>query len=194
MFRENVRVDCSGILSVALGPKYGNRGALTCHQVHGTKVTSLVHAKEGMNMARLKASVTIRRPADKVFAYTTEAESWPRWHGTMPDAEQISQGPVGMGTTFRGKNRMMGQTMEWSAKLTEFDPCKSWGKIIKSGAVVVDDKLIFDPAEEGTRFTMVYDVKVGGFLKLLSPMIARSMQKALNEDVIHLKNILESQA
>ncbi len=59
-------------------------------------------------MARIEESVEIKRPVDKVFVYTTEAKSWPRWHGTMPEAEQTSQGQVSVGTTFRGKNHMMG--------------------------------------------------------------------------------------
>ena len=145
-------------------------------------------------MARIEESVIIKCPADKVFAYTTEAKSWPKWHGTMPEAEQTSRGQVGVGTTFRGKNRMMGQTSEWTAKVTEYDPYKRWGKIIDSGSVIIDDKLIFDPTEGGTKFTMVYDVKVGGFLKLLSSMIINSMRKQLKLDLINLKSILEAQA
>ena len=145
-------------------------------------------------MARIEESVIIKCPADKVFAYTTEAKSWPKWHGTMPEAEQTSRGQVGVGTTFKGKNRMMGQTSKWTAKVTEYDPYKRWGKIIDSGSVIIDDKLIFDPTEGGTKFTMVYDVKVGGFLKLLSSMIISSMRKQLKMDLINLKNILEAQA
>jgi hypothetical protein len=71
---------------------------------------------------------------------------------------------------------------------------KRWGKLIDSGGVIIDDKLIFDPTERSTRFTMVYDVKVGGFLKLLSSMISRSMRKQLKLDLINLKSILETQA
>jgi uncharacterized protein YndB with AHSA1/START domain len=145
-------------------------------------------------MSRIEGSVIIKRPADKVFTYTTEAKSWPKWHGTIPEAEQTSQGQVGVGTTFRGKTRMMGQTSEWTAKVTEYDPYKRWGKVIDSGSIIIDDKLVFDPAEGGTRFTMIYDVKVGGFLKLLSPMIINSMRKQLKLDLVNLKGILETQA
>lgn len=143
-------------------------------------------------MSRIEESVIIRCPADKVFAYTTEAKSWPKWHGTMPEAEQTSQGQVGVGTTFRGKNRMMGQTSEWTAKVTEYDPYKRWGKVIDSGSIIIDDKLVCDPTEEGMKFTMTYDVKVSGFLKLLSPLIISSMRKQLKLDLVNLKSILET--
>jgi hypothetical protein len=89
---------------------------------------------------------------------------------------------------------MMGQTSNWTAKLTEYQPYKRWGKVIDSGSVVIDDKLIFDPIEGGTKFTMAYDVKVSGFLKLLSPTIMSSLRKQLKKDVIILKSILEVKA
>ena len=145
-------------------------------------------------MSRIEGTVIIKRPADKVFAYTTEAKSWPKWHGAIPEAEQTSKGQMGVGTTFRGKSRMMGQTSEWTAKMTEYEPHKRWGKVIDSGSLVVNDKLVCDPAEGGTRLTMVYEVKVGGMLKLLSPVIISSMRKQLKLDLASLKGILEAQA
>lgn len=145
-------------------------------------------------MSRIEGTVIVKRPADKVFAYTTEAKSWPKWHGAIPEAEQTSKGQMGVGTTFRGKSRMMGQTSEWTAKMTEYEPYKRWGKVIDSGSLVVDDKLVCDPAEGGTRLTMVYEVKVGGILKLLSPVIISSMRKQLKLDLASLKGILEAQA
>jgi uncharacterized protein YndB with AHSA1/START domain len=144
-------------------------------------------------MARIEESVIIKCPVEKVFAYTTEAKSWPKWHGTMPEAEQTSQGQVGVGTTFRGKNRAMGQTSEWTAKVTEYEPYKRWGKVIDSKGIIIDNKLIFDPTEGGTRFTMLWDVKVSGFLKLLSFRIFSSMRKQLKMDLTNLKSIVEAQ-
>ena len=145
-------------------------------------------------MARIEESVEIKRPVDKVFIYTTDAKSWPKWHTSMPEAEQTSQGQVGIGTTFKGSNRMMGMKSKWTAKLTEYEPYKKWGKMIDSGSVIIDDKLIFDPTETGTNFTMIYDVKVSGFLKLLSSIIISSMRKQLKVDLGNLKRILETQS
>ena len=145
-------------------------------------------------MARIEESVIINSPAEKVFTYTTEAKNWPKWHTSMPEAGQTSDGPVGIGTTFKGKNRMMGLTQAYTAKTTEYEPYKKWGKVIDSGNVIIDDKLIFEPAEGGTKFTLVYDVKVGGFLKLLSSMIFSALQKQLKQDMSNIKSILEAKA
>ena len=145
-------------------------------------------------MARIEESVEIKRPADEVFAYTTEAKSWPKWQSFIMEAEQTSQGQIGVGTTFKGTNRMMGLSMKWAAKVTEYEPNRKWGKNITSGSTTIEEQLTFDPIEGGIKFTLVYDMKVGGFLKLFSPMVVSTMRKETKKSLSNLKSILEAQA
>jgi len=60
--------------------------------------------------------------------------------------------------------------------------------------MIIEEHLTFDPVEGGTKFTLVYDMKVGGFLKLFSPMVVSSTRKQTKESPINLKSILEAQA
>jgi hypothetical protein len=53
-------------------------------------------------MARIEESIDIVSPIEKVFTYTMDASSWNQWHSIILESEQTSQGPVGIGTTFRG--------------------------------------------------------------------------------------------
>ena len=144
-------------------------------------------------MARIEESVEIKRPADRVFAYTTDAKSWSKWQSTIPEAEQTSQGAVGVGTTFKGTIRMMGLSMKWTAKATEYEPNKKFGKDITSGSMTVEQHNTYDPIEGGIKFTIVYNAKVGGLMKLFSPMIVSSMRKALKKALGNLKSVLEAQ-
>jgi len=144
-------------------------------------------------MARIEESVEIKRPIDKVFAYTTDAKSWAKWQSCIPEAEQTSQGAVGVGTTFKGTIRMMGLSMKWTAKATEYEPNRKFGKNITSGPMIVEQHNTYDPIEGGIKFTIVYDMKVGGLLKLFLPMIVSSMRKELKKALRNLKGILEAQ-
>ena len=143
-------------------------------------------------MSRIEESVDIRSPAGKVFAFTTDAKSWNRWQTIIPEAEQTSPGPVGAGATFRGTNRMLGRTMQWTATTTEYEPPKKFGKNIVSGPVSIEQHDTYVPTEEGTRFTLSYDVTVKGFMKLMSPLIVSSMRKELRKSLGNLKQILEA--
>ena len=144
-------------------------------------------------MATIEESVQIKRPVDEVFAYTTEAKSWPKWQSFIIEAEQTSQGPKGVGTTFKGTNRMMGRSMKWTAKVTEYEPNRKWAKNIICGSVFIEERMTYDPMEGGINFTIVYDMKVGGFLKLFSPMVVSSTRKETKKSLSNLKSTLEAQ-
>ena len=144
-------------------------------------------------MARIEESIEIKRPVDKVFAYTTDAKNWPKWQSFIQESEQTSQGPMNVGTTFKGVSRMMGRSMKWTAIATECESNKKWVKSITCGSVAIEEHVTYNPVEGGTTFTILYDMKVGGFLKLLSPLMAGSMRKETKKSLGNLKSILEAQ-
>jgi uncharacterized membrane protein len=145
-------------------------------------------------MSTIEESVQIQCPVDKVFAYTTEAKSWPEWQSIITEAQQTSQGPMDVGTTFKGTTRMMGLSMKWTAKVTEYEPNRKWVKNITSGSIIIEEHMTYHPLEAGVNFTIVYDMKVGGFLKLFSPMVVSSMRKETKKSLSDLKGIVEAQA
>jgi len=144
-------------------------------------------------MARIEESVDIKQPVEKVFAYQTEAKNWPKWWSFIPEAEQTSQGPMGVGTTFKGTSRLLGLRMKWVGKTTEYELNRKWAKNITTGSIVIEERPTFDPIEMGTRLTIVFDIKVGGLMKLFSPMIVSSMRKETKKSLSNLKSILEAQ-
>jgi ligand-binding SRPBCC domain-containing protein len=144
-------------------------------------------------MARIEENVDIKRSVDIVFAYQIEAKNWPKWWSFIPEAEQTCQGPIGVGTTFKGTIHILGITMKWTAKATEYESNMKWVKNITAGSTIIEEHMTFDPIEIGTRFTVVFDMKVGGLMKLFSPMIVSSMRKETRKSLGNLKNILEAQ-
>jgi uncharacterized membrane protein len=142
-------------------------------------------------MPRIEESVEIRRPADEVFAYTTDAKNWPKWQSTMPEAEQTSPGPVGVDTTFKGTIRMMGLSMKWTARATEFEANRRFGKTIACGSITNEQHNTYESKDGGTRFTIAYDMKVAGLMKLFSPMIVSAMRGGLKKALDNLKNLLQ---
>jgi hypothetical protein len=143
-------------------------------------------------MSRIEESVEITCPVEKAFAFTTDAGSWSRWQTIIQEAEQTSKGPVSVGTTFRGTNHLMGRSMKWTAEVIEYDVNRKFGKNITSGSVFIEQHNTYITTKEGLKFTIVFDLKVNGFLKLLSPMIVSSMRKELKKSLGNLKQILEA--
>ena len=82
--------------------------------------------------------------------------------------------------------------MKWTAVATEYESNKKWGKNIASGGVAIEEHMTYTPVEGGTAFTIVYNMKAGGLLKLLLPVMARSTSKEAKKSLGNLKTILES--
>jgi ligand-binding SRPBCC domain-containing protein len=144
-------------------------------------------------MARIEESIKIMRPPENVFAFTTDAKSWPKWQSILPEAEQTSPGPVGERATFKGKAHMMGLTMSWTAKATEYEPDKHFGKNITSMGMFIEQHNSYKPVEGGTQFAILYIIKVRGFFKLFSPMLVSTLHKELKKSLANLKSVLEAQ-
>ena len=144
-------------------------------------------------MARIEESVEIECPVDRVFAYTTDAKNWPRWQSIIIESEQTSPGPWSVGTTFKGTTRLMGLSMKWTAVATEYELNKKWTKNITSGSITIDERVVYEPVDERIKFTIVYDMKIGGLMKLFSPMIVSSMRRETKKSLSNLKSVLEAQ-
>jgi hypothetical protein len=143
-------------------------------------------------MARIEESIEIRAPVEKVFAISTDAARWSTWHTAIPEAEQTSAGPVGVGSTFKGVTRLMGRSMPWTATATECEMNKKFGKNIDSGSVLVEQHNTYTPTPDGTRFGMIYDMKFSGCIRLISPMLVRAMRKEMKNSLVNLKQLLEA--
>jgi len=143
-------------------------------------------------MAMIEETVEIKCPVDRVFAYATDAKAWPKWHVSMLEAEQTSPAEIGVETTFGGANKVMGRRMAWTSEVTEYKVNEMWRQTIKLGSTVIDEHLTFYPVEGGTKFTQVYDVKMGGFLKLVAPMVISTTRKEMKVNLNDLKRILET--
>jgi hypothetical protein len=144
-------------------------------------------------MARIEESVEIKRPVDRVFAYTTDAKTWSKWQSIIPEAEQTSQGPMCVGAMTKGTFHMMGLSMKWIGKATEYEPNRKFGKNIICGPITNEQHNTYAAVHGGTKFIIVYDMRIGGFMKPMSPMIVSSMRKELKKSLGNLKRILEAQ-
>ncbi len=142
-------------------------------------------------MSKIEESIEIKRPVDQVFAYVTDMKNLPKWVSAMQEVEQTSPGQMGTGTTLKGVFKVMGSRMAWTSRVTEYEPNKKWGESISMGSMLSEELLTFDPIAGGTKFNLLFDTKVGGFLKLLAPLMTSSMRKQTKADLTKLKDLLE---
>jgi uncharacterized protein YndB with AHSA1/START domain len=72
-------------------------------------------------MVRIEGEIVINRPVEDVFDFVADERNEPRYNPQMRRAEQISDGPIGIGTRFRAELVNMGRTVEMVIEFTGFD-------------------------------------------------------------------------
>jgi len=145
-------------------------------------------------MARIEASVTIKRPVEEVFDFVTNAANVTQWRSGISESSQTSEGPVGVGATMRGVARVMGRQLKMTSEVTEYEPNRKYSTKTTSGPIPVRMSYTFESVNGGTRVIFVGDAQLGGFLKLIEPLVVRQQQRQSEAAFANLKELLEAQA
>lgn len=71
-------------------------------------------------MARVEGEIIINRPVEEVFDFVADERNEPRYNPRLLRAEQISDGPIHVGTRFRTELKTIGRTMPMVVEFTDF--------------------------------------------------------------------------
>ena len=142
-------------------------------------------------MVNMEVSIVINRPVDEVFASLSDLEKNVKWRSGTVEAQQISTGPIGVGTTYRMVNSVFGRRLEGEAEVTELEPNRRFVTKTRSGYSIEAER-IFEAVEGGTRVTFVVNADLAGFFQLAEPLVAGMGKRRLESDVADLKDLIES--
>ncbi|NIQ79714.1 MAG: hypothetical protein GTN93_16860 [Anaerolineae bacterium] len=145
-------------------------------------------------MRRVEASVVINRPLEEVFAFVRNPVDHPQWETAQFDVEQTSEGPMGVGTTFRGGIRLLGLPIGWTAECTGYDPTRQLEFRVNAAPLQLQEILTLEPIEAGTSFTIVYKGDLRGLFRLAGPIVVRVFQRQVESDLANLRHFLEAPA
>ena len=145
-------------------------------------------------MAKIEASVLIGKPVEEVFASVTKVGNWPKWNTYLPSVEQTSDGPMGIGTTFRGSSQFLGRSLERTSEVTEYQENSKLVQVVTSGPMSMQQTLLFEAVEGGTKFTMAGEGEFGGFFKLAEGMVNRRWRSQAEESLGNLKRMVEAES
>jgi carbon monoxide dehydrogenase subunit G len=143
-------------------------------------------------MAKLEQTLTIDRPVEEVFAFVSEPEKQAQWRSGIEEAELTSEGPIGVGSTFREVERFLGRKIESTSEVTEFEPNSKFAFKSTSGPVSFEATITLEESADGTRLSMVGDAELGGFFRIAEPIVIRMASRQMETDLASLKTLLEA--
>ena len=145
-------------------------------------------------MARIEINLVINRPVEEVFAFVSNSENLPRWRSTSLEVKKTSKGPIGVGSTFKGRFTFLGRQFDGNLVVTEHEPNQIYTSKMAEGPFPLETRYVLEPVENGTHVAFVVEGAPGGFFKLAEPLVVSMAKRAYDTDLQNLKDMLEAQA
>ncbi len=143
-------------------------------------------------MIDLQVSVHIDAPVETVFGYSTDNQNDPHWMEEVTRVEQTSDGPIGVGSTFRNYVDFMGKTFDDSHEVVEYQPNERMTIVQQTGPVPFKATYLYEPVAGRTVFTMQIEAETKGFFKAVEPIVRRRLAKQFERNLRNLKSLMES--
>lgn len=143
-------------------------------------------------MVRIHGATVIDRPVEEVFDYVADERNEPAYNPAMVRAQQVTHGPVGVGTCWATTVLVRGEPQDMLVEVTDYERPARLGSWTTLPTGEVRGALRFEPAGTGTKMSWDWDVKPRGALKLLAPLVAVSGARQERRIWGSLKRRLES--
>ena len=142
-------------------------------------------------MPHAENTVTVNRPQKDVFDYLTEGTHNREWRAGVLEISRTSASD-GQGATYRqilaGPG---GRRIDGDYQVTMFDPPRRLEFHVTAGPARPTGVFeLSENADQSTRVRFSLDLNPAGLMKLMTPMIARQMQREVAQ-LDNLKTILE---
>jgi hypothetical protein len=133
----------------------------------------------------LQVSKVIDRPPADVFRFVAvdHVRNHPRWDPLMR-LEQLSPGPIGVGTVIRRRHTHGGAPVEGTMEITEFEPDRLMATVIRDGPTELRGWMTIEPDGEGSILTIRVDV--AGMTEPMEPT-------PVEESLARMKQLIESE-
>lgn len=142
-------------------------------------------------MSRVRGSLTVARPVDEVFDTLADQRNEPRYNPRMTSCVMVTDGPVGVGSTFQATMRSRPQPFPVTIEYTRFLRPSLIASRSRMPGAVVEGQLRCEPTGDGTRLSWDWTITTTGVMRLAGPLITvigRRQERAIWSG---LKRLLE---
>ena len=134
-------------------------------------------------------TLTLDQPPEQVFDFLTDLPNEPAWNPGCRSVEMLSPGPVGKGSTYRGRFRGMGQVQ---VELTAHERPGRFATRERSRMATGEFEFRLTPYGDQTRVELSVQLRPHGPMRLLQPVMRRKIDRFLADLPGHIRQGLDS--
>jgi uncharacterized protein YndB with AHSA1/START domain len=146
-------------------------------------------------MGHIESKMSAKVPVETAFDYVANPAIRPHWIDSVLEVRDISEGPIGVGTSWSEVLKIAGRTVEQVRTVTEYErPRRYVYEFTTLGAKSGKFDITFEPEAGSTRIAFIVDYTLPGsaFGKVADKLLfERSMKKAFGHSLIDLRTALE---
>jgi polyketide cyclase/dehydrase/lipid transport protein len=143
-------------------------------------------------MFGIEGEIVIERPVEEVFDFAADERNEPRYNPHMRRAEQLTGGPIGVGTRFRAEITSMHRTVPMVTELTAYQRPRRYASTTHLSLMETSGSVTFEPIPQGTLLRWAWQVQPRGALRLTAPIMARIGRRQERAIWAGLKRVLEA--
>lgn len=134
-------------------------------------------------------SLRLNQPVEQVFAFVVDPRNLSAWQADVVESQPLSAEPLAAGAEIREIRRMGRRVAENRVVVQVFEPNRRF-VVRTAGQPQVTVSYGFEPDHGGTKLEYEFVMVTQGFLRLLEPLIAGSIEKQMLRDFERLNQIL----
>jgi carbon monoxide dehydrogenase subunit G len=145
-------------------------------------------------MTRLHETIETTLSVDVAFPFIADFANSERWDPGVRSSVRLDEGPVAVGATYKLVVRMGGRFAPMEYRVTEFEPGK---RVVLAGhgsGVTAVDAIEFEPSGDGTHIDYTADIKLGGLLGLVQPLLGGAFRKVAGDARRGMQRTLDEMA
>lgn len=144
-------------------------------------------------MLRNTVRVMIDRPPTAVFPYLIEPNRLVQWLGGLVASEPLTEGGPGVGARSREIIEERGRRMTMDTEILLFEPPELLKVCLTATQLEGEGEYTLQAAGEQTRLTYHSALRFKGWLRIFEPLMKRSIQARLEQDMGRLKVCAEAE-
>lgn len=139
-------------------------------------------------MIEATGETVIRRSPADVFEFVADARNEPKWLPGAESVEKVTAGNIGLGTVFEGRYRGAGRVR---LEVVQFAPPTALTFRARARIVNFDDRITLHGQGTATHLTAIMHAQPVGIMRLVEPIMARTMKRQFTSNWDALRGPLE---
>lgn len=142
-------------------------------------------------MVSIEITSEINRPQQEIFDFISDPANDHLYRKGAQSAEWTNEDSVGIGSTMRTVDRVMGREVVTMSEITVCNPPHKYAFMTVGGSYPSSIMLEFEPVEGGTRVTSRTEIEFRGVFRVFEILFRKQIVNQGRDDFDRLKHLIE---